>query len=142
MKYTTKKGICKLNLLLAFLALLIIHGLCVLEFTQDKQQAVLGCIVWMTVSIVYLVMAHVALKWDVKNSNTKKSFVRFGVISLVIVLLICLLFVALPIESVDVIPVRLVISMVIWALIGGVYLLLGLTKTKYDEGDKTIPYSD
>ena len=31
---------------------------------------------------------------------------------------------------------------IVWALIGGVYLLLGLTKTKYDEGDKTIPYSD
>jgi|GEM_PF-4699622 len=129
MKFTTKKAICKLNLLLAFLALLIIHGLCVLDFTQDAQQAVLGCIVWMTVSIVYLIMAHVALKWDVKNSNTKKSFVRFGVVSLVIVLLICLLFVALQIESVDVIPVRLVISMVIWAVIGGVYLLLAFTKT-------------
>ena len=129
MKFTTKKAICKLNLLLAFLALLIIHGLCVLEFKQDKQQAVLGCIVWMTVSIAYLVMAHVALKWDVKNSNTKKSFVRFGVISLVIDLLICLFFVVLQIDSVDVIPVRLVISMVVWAVIGGIYLLLAFTKT-------------
>ena len=145
MKYDSKKILLGINKILAFVCFLITF------LPRFKDVFVDHVKYYPTFSWFWfflLVFSDITINWDVKDKNVLKTSKISGIVILAfdliywIILLSTTDFSKVSNWTKDIHWIGYELLTIVWALIGGVYLLLGLTKTKYDEGDKTIPYSD
>ena len=145
MKYDSKKILLGINKILAFVCFLITF------LPRFKDVFVDHIRYYATFSWFWfflLVFSDITINWDVKDKNVLKTSKISGIVILAldviywIIILSTTDFSEVSNWTKDIHWIGYELLTIVWALIGGVYLLLGLTKTKYDEGDKTIPYSD
>ena len=145
MKYDSKKILLGINKILAFVCFLITF------LPRLKDVFVDHITYYPTFSWFWfflLVFTDITINWDVKGKNILKTSKISGIVILAldviywIILLSTTDFSEVSNWTKDIHWIGYELLTIVWALIGGVYLLLGLTKTKYDERDKTIPYSD
>ena len=145
MKYDSKKILLGINKILAFVCFLITF------LPRFKDVFVDHIRYYSTFSWFWfflLVFSDITINWDVKDKKVLKTSKISGIVILAldviywIIILSTTDFSEISNWTKDIHWIGYELLTIVWALIGGVYLLLGLTKTKYDEGDKTIPYSD
>ncbi len=145
MKYNSKKILLGINKILAFVCFLITF------LPRFKDVFVEHITYYPTFSWFWfflLVFSDITINWDVKDKKVLKTSKISGIVILAldviywIIILSTTDFSEVSNWTKDIHWIGYELLTIVWAFIGGVYLLLGLTKTKYDEGDKTIPYSD
>ena len=145
MKYDSKKILLGINKILAFVCFLITFLPRLKDVFVDHVKYYPTFSWWW---FFLLVFTDITINWDVKGKNVLKTSKISGIVILAldviywIIILSTTDFSELSNWTKDIHWIGYDLLTIVWALIGGIYLLLGLTKTKYDEGDKTIPYSD
>jgi|GEM_PF-5843528 len=138
MKYSVKRFLLGLNRFIAFACFLVTFIPSLEDYSGKGQYLYAHSIIWF---ILLLIIDNSKL-WNVTDKRNRITVL--GIIILSCEFLFWMIFVLVHALAG---PASMgwngyIFTAIMWALIGGVYLLLGLTKTKYDEGDKTIPYSD